>query len=50
MASLVSFIPIVGTLEALLGLGFFFTALLEEDLKFKEHPFRNDKLNEFLMN
>lgn len=50
MASFVSFIPIVGTLEALFGLGFFFTALLEEDLKFKEHPFRNDKLNEFLMN
>ena len=50
LACMASFVPVVGTVEALFGLGFLFTSLADDDLKLKESPFSNEKLNNFFLN
>lgn len=46
---IISFIPIIGTLEALFALIGFWVSIGEGDLKLKENPFKNDKLNKFFL-
>ena len=46
----ISFIPIIGTLEALFALCGFWFLIGEDDLKLKNNPFKNEKLNKFFLN
>lgn len=46
----VSFIPAIGSIEAMLAIGFLFTGICEGDIKPKEQPFSNEKLNDFFLN
>lgn len=46
---IISFIPIIGTFEALFALSAFWISICEGDLKLKEKPFKNEKLNNFFL-
>lgn len=46
----ISFIPIIGTIEALFALCAFWFSIFEGELKLKENPFKNEKLNKFFLN
>lgn len=49
LISIVSFIPIIGTLEALFAIFGLGMLIGDGDLKLKEKPFKNEKLNNFFL-
>ena len=45
----ISFIPFIGTFEALMAIFGFWVSIVENDLKLKDNPFKNEKLNNFFL-